>query len=182
MKDKIVKDIMIPLSNYAVVRPEASLKDAVMVLRQSYCELDKGICTEAGPRTVLVVTEEKELLGILDFKAILRVLVPEVAGSLGQKLRALEISVAFAEEGAPELDESQADFVARVKKNAEVRVKDIMLKVKGTIDAKATLLDALKLIFKNKITKLPVYEDGVLVGVVRDTDLFLTVADILTES
>ena len=182
MNDKTVKDIMIPLTNYAVVGPDASLREAVIVLRQSYCELDRGICTEAGPRTVLVANEDNELLGILDFKAILKTLIPEVAGRLSEKLRSLGISIAFAEEGAPELDESHAEFVARVRKNAEVRVRDIMLKVKGTIDADASLLDALRLIFKNKITKLPVYEGGQLVGVVRDTDLFLAVADILAES
>ena len=182
MKKKKVRDIMIPLRNYAVVRPDAPLKDAIMVLRQSHCELERGICTEAGPRTVLVVDEQNELVGILDFKAILRVLIPEVAGGLTEKLRVLGISVVFAEEGAPKLDETQADFVARVRRNAQVPVKDIMLRVKGVIDAEAELVEALKLIFKNKIMDLPVYDKGNLVGIVRDTDLFLAVADVLAGS
>jgi len=182
MYEKKVSDIMIPLRKYAVISPDASLKDAVTGLRRSQCKVDQGICTEAGPRTVLVVSQENRLLGILDFKAILRTLIPEVAGGSTERLRSLEVSVVFAERGVPELDEAHADFITRVKKNSEVPVKDIMLKVRGTIVAGATLVDALKLLFKNKITKLPVYENENLVGVVRDTDLFLAVGEILSES
>jgi predicted transcriptional regulator len=68
-----------------------------------------------------------------------------------------------------------------VIKNAETKVKDVMLKIKGTIDSEAGLLQALKIIYNNKITVLPVYEGDKLIGVVRDSDLFLTVADILME-
>jgi len=150
---------MIPLSKYAVVGPDASLKNAVTVLRKSHCQLDKGICTEAGPRTVLVVNQKNDLMGI------------------SEKLRSLQVSIVFAERDIPELDEAHADFVARVR-----MAKDVMLKVRGTIEANATLLDGLKLLFKNKINKLPVYDNGNLVGIVRDTDLFLAVAEILAES
>jgi CBS domain-containing protein len=55
------------------------------------------------------------------------------------------------------------------------------LKIRGTIDSEAGLLQALKIIYNNKITVLPVYEGDKLIGVVRDSDLFLTVADILME-
>jgi len=137
------------------------------------------MCTEAGPRTILVVDSKGKLVGILDFRSILKVLIPEVAGGLSAKLEALGVSVAFAEASASPLDEARAQFNARVTRNAAVKVKDIMLKVKGTIQADADLLEALKLIFRHKITKLPVYEGNKLVGVLRDTDLFLAVADIL---
>lgn len=182
MQEKRIRDIMIPLSNYAVVHENAPLRDAVVTLRRSHCELETGLCTEAGPRSVLVVDDSGRLVGILDFRAILKVLIPEVAGGLTEKLEALGVAVALAEGDAAPLDEAHAGFYARVRQNAQVRVKDIMLKVKGTIDADDNLLKALKLMFKNKITKLPVHEAENLVGVVRDTDLFLAVADILAEA
>jgi CBS domain-containing protein len=53
-----------------------------------------------------------------------------------------------------------------------------MLKVRGTIDADADLMDALRLIYRNKVHMLPVFDAGKLVGVIRDSDLFLVVADI----
>ena len=42
-------------------------------------------------------------------------------------------------------------------------------------------MEALKTIYKNKITVVPVYEGDRLVGVLRDSDLFLAVADVLME-
>ena len=68
-----------------------------------------------------------------------------------------------------------------VLKNAETQVGEIMLKIRGTIQADADLMEALKLIYANKITVLPVYDGDKIIGVLRDSDLFLTVADILME-
>jgi CBS-domain-containing membrane protein len=176
-----VRQRMIPIGNYARVTKEATLREAVLSLRKSYCELETGMCTEAGPRTILVMDEQQKLVGILDFRSFLRTLIPEVAGGLSDKLAALGVSMTFAQADATALDESQSGFSARVIKNAETQIGDIMLKIKGTIDADASLMDALKMIYRNKITILPVYEDDRLVGVVRDTDLFLAVSDVLEQ-
>lgn len=177
-----LKDLMIPLERYSTVDPEDTLKEAVRGLRQSYCQLETGMCTEAGPRSVLVVDRKGRLVGILDFRTILKVLIPEVAGGLTKRLEALGVTIAFAEASYSSLKEAVGGFNARVLQNAEVKVKEIMLKERGKIDIEAGLIDALKLIFRNNITKLPVYEGNQLVGVVRDTDLFLAVADVLTET
>ena len=61
----------------------------------------------------------------------------------------------------------------------KIVVKDIMLKVKGAIDASATVEEGLKEIVQNKISILPVYEGGRAVGIVRDTDIFLAITDSL---
>ena len=178
---KKVRDLMIPLDRYSVVSPNVTLREAVLSLRTSYCQLETGMCTEVGPRSVFVVNDGGELMGILDFPSILKVLIPEVAGGLTARLEALEVSIAFAQANSASLDEARAEFNARVIKNAGVKVKDIMLKIRGTIQADASLAKALQMIFRNKITKLPVYEGNKLVGILRDTDLFLAVADILAE-
>ena len=61
----------------------------------------------------------------------------------------------------------------------KIAVRDIMLKVKGAIDASATVEEGLKEIVQNKISILPVYEGGRAVGIVRDTDIFLAITDSL---
>jgi len=170
---------MIPINKYATVTPNATLKEAAQSLRTSYCELDSGMCTEAGPRTVLVVDENNKLVGIMDFRNFLEVLIPEIAGGLSAKLASLGVSIAFAQADSASLDESRLGFNARVLKNAETKVRDIMLRIRGTIDADASLMDGLKKVFRGKITVLPVYDGDKLVGVLRDTDLFLAVTDIL---
>jgi CBS domain-containing protein len=176
-----VRDRMIPIGNYPTVLPDVTLKEATLSLRTSFCELETGMCTEAGPRTVLIVDNAGKVIGILDFKSFLETMIPEIAGGLSAKLSALGVSIAFAQADAEALDESRLGFRARVIKNAEAKVRDIMLKVRGTIDADARLIDGMKQMFRNKIIVLPVYEGDKLVGVLRDTDLFLAVADVLEE-
>ena len=177
-----VQDIMIPLADHAVTSPDDLLKDAVLTMRKIYCQVETGECTEAGHRTSLVVDANGDLVGIIDFRSILKTLIPELAGGIGQKLSALSVSIAFAEEDAAGLDESAAGFVARVHKYAETKVADMMLKVHGKgIQADARLIDALRMMYKFNVTVIPVYDGEKLVGVLRDSDLFLATANILTE-
>jgi CBS domain-containing protein len=178
---KKVRDFLVPLSAYAVTTVDKDLAEAVQALRKVYCEVEDGKCTEAGHRTILVLDNAGKLVGILDFKSILKILMPEIAGGISARLEALGVSIAFAQADTPDLDEVLISFRARVIKNAETRVSDVMLKLRGVIDADADLLDALKLIYNNKITVLPVFEGSKLVGVIRDSDLFLAVAEILAE-
>jgi CBS domain-containing protein len=137
---------MIPIENYATIAPNSTLREAALSLRTSFCELDGGMRTAAGPRTVLVTDENDRLLGILDFRCFLENYFPQIGG-LSEKLK----------------------------------VKDIMLKVKGTIDADASMEDGLKMIVQKKLGVLPVYEDDKAVGLVRDTDIFLAITENLEE-
>ncbi len=178
---KKVRDLLVPLHEYATTTADKTLREAIPVLRRLYCQVEEGKCTQAGHRNILVLDLSGNLVGILSFRSILAVLVPEIAGGLTAKLEALGISIAFAQADAPDLDEAAAGFRARVIRNADTRVQDVMLKVRGTIEADADLMDALKLMYANKITVIPVYEARKLVGVVRESDLFLTVAEILME-
>ena len=176
-----VRDLMVPIDRYAVTTVDQTLGEAIPNLRKLYCEVEWGKCTEAGHRTILVLDQTGNLVGILDFKTILSGPIPEIAGGLTARLEALGVSIAFAQADSANLDEARMGFRARVIKNAETRVGDVMLKIRGTIKADARLIEALKTIYKNKITVVPVYEDDRLVGVLRDSDLFLAVSDILME-
>jgi CBS domain-containing protein len=60
-------------------------------------------------------------------------------------------------------------------------VKDIMLKVKGTIDASASVEEGLRTFVQKKISVLPVYDGDKAVGLIRDTDIFLAITDSLEE-
>jgi CBS domain-containing protein len=61
----------------------------------------------------------------------------------------------------------------------KIWVKDIMLKVRGAIDASASVEVGLKTIVQNKISILPVYEGDKAVGIIRDMDIFLAITDSL---
>lgn len=172
---------MVPIGDYAVTTADKPLKEAIPELMQIYCQVETGKCTEAGHRTSLVLDAQGNLAGILDFKSILKVLIPEIAGGISGKLHALGVSIAFAEADAHDMDHAKHGFRSRVRQNAQTRVGDVMLKLRGSIDAEAGFLEALKMIYRNKITVLPVYEGDKLVGVLRDSDLFLVAANVLME-
>ena len=178
--EKKVKDLMIPIKDYAVTSPDNTLQEAILEMRKVYCEVETGKCTEAGHRTGLVMSDGK-LLGIIDFQTVMRALMPEIAGKLSDKLAALGLSIAFAEADAHDLDAARAGFKERVLQNARTKVGDIMLKLKGQINADAELMKALKLMYRNKVTVLPVFEGEKVVGVLRDSDMFLATANILAE-
>ena len=178
--DKKVKDLMIPIKDYVVTSPEKTLQETILDMRKVYCEVETGKCTEAGHRTGLVMTDNK-LVGIVDFQSIMRALMPEIAGKLSDKLAALGISIAFAEADAHDLDAAKAGFKERVLQNARTKVGDVMLKLRGQIESDAEIMKALKLMYKNKVTVLPVFEGDKVVGVLRDSDLFLATASILSE-
>ncbi len=110
-----IRERMIPIENYAIIAPDATLREAALSLRTSFCELDGGMRTAAGPRNVLVTDENDKLLGILDFMCFLENYFPKIGG-LPEKLK----------------------------------VKDIMLKVKGTIDADASMEEGLRTIVQKK--------------------------------
>jgi hypothetical protein len=141
--EKKVKDLMIPIKDYAVTSPDKTLQEAILEMRRIYCEVETGKCTEAGHRTSLAMMAGK-LVGIIDFQCILRALMPEIAGKLSDKLAALGLSIAFAEADASDLDEAKAGFKERVLQNARTKVGDIMLKLRGHIDADAEIMEALK--------------------------------------
>ena len=180
MNEKNVKDLMLPIADYSVTSPNQPLKDAVLQMRKIYCEVETGKCTEAGHRTALVISHTGELVGILDFRSILKALIPEIAGGLSKKIEAVEVSIAMAEGGLNEEDDRKHNFKARVTDNSSTTVKDVMLKIQGQLKSTDTLYDALKVMHKKKCTVLPVFKGDVLVGVIRDSDIFLATAEILS--
>jgi len=139
---KKIKEKMIPIKNYATIAPGATLIEAALSLRTSFCELDGGMLTVAGPRAVLVTDKKGKLRGILDFMCFLENYYPQIGG-LSEKLK----------------------------------VKDIMLKAEGSIDADASLLEGLQTIVQKKVSILPVYDGEKAVGLIRDTDIFLAMTE-----
>jgi CBS domain-containing protein len=177
-----IREIMIPLSSAATATADMPLKEAIRALRKLYCEVEEGKCTEAGFRTIVILDRNRQIAGILDFQSIIKVLIPETAGNFPAKLRAVWDSLGAVSPNSPSLEETKLGLRARIIKNAEKPVRDIMLKIRGTVSADADVLEALMVLGENKVSVLPVYEGDQPVGIVRDSDLFLKIADILQDT
>ena len=172
---KTARDLMVPLAEYPVVKTDDPLSKAVLRLSKEYLEPSADV----RHRTILVVDDNRKLVGILDFRTILEALVPGRVAELGQKLDSLLKQAALAEAGLQDSAEVTQDFTEKVVALGKTRVKDVMLEIRGTIQADENLLTAIRMKCRKNLTVLPVYQEDRLVGVLRDVDLFLAMADVL---
>ncbi|MCL6638331.1 MAG: CBS domain-containing protein [Firmicutes bacterium] len=156
--EKKVRDLMIPVADYSSVSVNNTVKEAITVLRKSFCNLETGECH--GHRSVLVFDDENRLVGLLNFRALLLAIEP----------RFLKF------EGGPALFK-EGFFTERSKEEAGKKVKDIMQPIDLiTVDADDSLLKAVHLMLKHKLGTLPVLEDGMVVGMIRNNEVFNEIA------
>ena len=172
---KKVRDIMVPLTEYPVVTWNEPLEKAVLRLSEEYLEPSTGI----RHRTILVVDDKRNLVGILDFRTILQTLIPDRISEIREQVTGILKQAVYTEESFQDLGDATHDFTERLIAQAKVPVKKLMLKIRGTVQADENLLNATRIKCRKKVTVLPVYEGDKLVGVLRDVDLFLTAADLL---
>ncbi len=174
---KRVRDLMIPIDNYAVVRVDSSLQEAVAKLEEGFLKTDPS----ERHRTILIVDGSGNLVGIIDFRRIIEVLIPECSEKLRERLEDLGLALISVRSPVDHTGEPRWPLRDRALKNAQTTVRDVMLKTRGMAQADDDLLDAIKIKCSNKLTVLPVYDGERLVGVLRDVDVFLAIAQILRQ-
>jgi hypothetical protein len=74
VKAKLVKDLMVPLSEYATVSQEATLGEAVAALKQAQADYDQ---TKYRHRAILVYDQDQKIVGKVNFQSILKALEPK---------------------------------------------------------------------------------------------------------
>ena len=84
MKKRLVKELMVPLSEYATVPIQATLQDAVVALRQTHMDnRDRKYLH----RAILVLDENGVVVGKVSFVDILRGLEPKYDQMLSARNR-----------------------------------------------------------------------------------------------
>jgi predicted transcriptional regulator len=63
-------------------------------------------------------------------------------------------------------------------KEAEMPVEEIMTKVREGVQIDTPLVEAIRIKFKEDLQVVPVYKEDKLVGVLRDVELFLALAEV----
>lgn len=161
--EKKVSDIMIPVEDYSTVSEENTVKEAIAILRNSFCNLETGECH--GHRSVLVLNEKNKPVGLLNFRALLLAIEP----------RFLKM------EGGPALYK-EGFFTSRAREESNKKVKDIMQPIKFiTINRDESLLKAIHLMLNNKLGTLPVMDKERVVGMVRINEVFNELAKAVTD-
>lgn len=166
---KQVRDISLPLSAYAVVDEDATLADALRVLRESTASLPPGVQPH---RAVLVRNRRGEIVGKVHYFAFLRALVPDRTSMGSQSvLERAGVDDAMRDSSMRLLDLLTGDLVDICERGRNVLVRDIYTSA-ASIREDAALSDAIAAFLSHQTLSLLVRRGQETVGILRLADLF----------
>jgi CBS domain-containing protein len=170
MKNKTVKDLMIPIENYASVNHRASILEAMITLRKSQENVPKNL---QPFRAVLVIDDNNKIIGKIGHLAFLKALEPKY-----RKLNDLErlaqanLSEDFINTMMENFNLWTGDFYDLCSRVNSVQVKDIMKQVDERIDENATIVEAMHKIIMWQTLSILVNRGDEVVGIIRLSDIY----------
>lgn len=174
METITVKDLMVPLEEYATVSEEASLLEAVLALEKAQEELDRTRYLYLH-RAVLVFNKENQIVGKISQLDVLRALEPKYAeiGDPGTLSRA-GFSPQFLKSMLERYSLFDRPLMDICRKAAEMKVKSFMhTPTEGEyIDESGSLGEAMHQLVMGHHQSLLVARGREILGILRLTDVF----------
>ena len=171
-KEKVVGEAMVPLEEYTTLTGDQSVADAISALKASFtCKISTSRIMETGHRSVLVMDEGRNVIGIVAITDLLQMIMPAY-------LSAPKPSTADSIQYSPMFWKGM--FGAEIKRNAQVVVKQIMSPAPPVINAAASLMEAAYRMQSENVRRLVVKSSGRVVGVIREQDLFFEMENALS--
>jgi len=167
---KKVRELMMPLDDYAVVPEDSSMIGALFALDAAQRNRPPG---RDALRAVLVVNDKNEVVGKLGHVAFLRALEPKYKkiGDI-ERLSREGWSSDFLRSMMDTADlwkQRFQDYALRAKRTM---VKDVMRQIETGLDIDAPLSEAVHQLVIQETLSLLVMEKGRVVGILRLTDVF----------
>ena len=179
MKNKVVRELMIPFEKYSTVSEEATLFEAVMALEKAVKESDRR---HFPHKALLVYDKDNNIVGKVSQLDILRALEPKyekmgISGSLSR----FGLTKRFQETMLKELrlwDKPMNDIC---KKAARIKVKEFMYTPSEGeyINEDASLDEAINQLVMGHHQSLLVMKDDKIVGILRKTDVFMEIVRVM---
>ncbi len=177
MKSLIVKDLMVPLEEYATVSENASLYEAVLALEEVQ-ELFEDKHTRYRHRAVLIFDKNLKIVGKLGQLDVLRALEPKYQDMTeGKGMQRYGFSQSFMKSMLKEYDLFAKPFEDICCKAGQKNVKEFMYTPsEGEYVSEGATLDKAihQLVLGNHQSLLVTREDEI-VGILRLTDLFAAI-------
>jgi len=180
VKTKFVKDLMVPLSDYATVSEDSTLYDAIIALEEAQKKFDQ---TRYRHRAILIYDENKRITGKVSQLDILRALEPkydEIGNQRGishygfskRLIRTLREQFSLFDKPMEEI----------CKKTARRMVKDIMqTPVEGEYVRENQSLDVAihRMVMGHHLSLLVTKDDTTknITGILRKTDVFMEICE-----
>jgi len=169
-----IKDLMVPLEEYATVSMEDTLFDAVMALEKAQEELDRSRYHYLH-RAVLVFDKKDKIVGKISQLDVLKALEPKYdeMGDPGSLSKA-GFSNSFLRDMLTQYSLWDQPLAAICRKGSKIKVKDFMYTpTEGEyVDEEATLEEGLHMLVVGRHHSLLVTRKNKITGVLRLTDVF----------
>ena len=181
MSDYLVKELMVPLSEYATVPEGSTLFDAVLALEIAQEEFDH---TKYKHRSILILDDSRQVIGKLSHLHALSALEPKADESSSIKdLGQFGFSSGFIRGLRKKRRLQEAPLGDLCRKAVELKVEDFMhiTAEDEFIDHAATLDMAIHQLVQEKLLALLVTRDGRTIGILRVADVFAAVYHHMTE-
>ncbi len=179
MKTKLVKDLMVPLSEYATVSQDATLSEAVVALKQAQDNYDQS---KYRHRAILIYNDSNRIVGKVNFQSVLRALEPKYDEMLSDAAPShLGFTRGFQKSIIDQFKLWQDPLGSVCEKAAKMKVKTFMTtpKPEEKIAASTTLDEAIHYLVMGHHQSLLVTEGKAVVGVLRLTDVYQFVAEVI---
>lgn len=177
MDTATVKDLMVPLSEYATVSEEATMQEAVEALERAQQAFDP---TRHRHRAILVLGKDNNVVGKIGQLDVLRALEPKYE-DLGDTdhLSRTGFSPEFFKDMLVKFSLWQEPLIDICRKVAKISVKKIMYTPSGDeyVDENASMNEAIHHMIMGHHQSLLVTRGGEIVGVLRLADLFTEVCE-----
>ncbi len=173
--ERKVKDIMVPLSSFSTIGRHQAAADAVDIIRQSFTKsMTTSTLQETVHRSILVLDEDGNVIGVVSFSDMLRGLQPAY-------MRILKERPPMADSIHLEPPSWSGLFTVMARDLAKKTVHELMSEAPSTIDAGANLMEAVNRLLSLNVRRLLVVEDGSVTGVIREQDLFFSISNVLEQ-
>lgn len=176
-EDRRVQELMLLLEEYATISVGATIEDALTALDKAQLGLTYD---RHHHRAILALDERGRVVGKLTYWSILRTLRPGLLGR--DDISSLE-RTGLSEQLLGSLVDQAASLdlglEAMCRAAARVRVRDAMVQAGETIDEEATLSEAIAAMLGSRAQSLLVTRGGEVVGILRLSDVFEEVADMI---
>ena len=181
MKEYKVKDLMVPLAEYATVNKDATLYEAVLALEKAQQEFDS---TRYRHRAVLVLDEAGHVVGKLSQLDVLRALEPKYKDmQVSGGAKRYGFSKAFMQSMMKNYQLWDSPLHDICKKACNIRIVDYMHKPteEEFVDQDATLDEAIHQLVLGNQQSLLVTRGSRIVGIIRLTDVFAAIFHAMKE-
>jgi CBS domain-containing protein len=179
MKKKLVKDLMVPLSEYATVSEKATLYEAVLALEKAQQAFDQS---RYRHRAILVYDENNHIVGKVSQLDILRSLEPKYEQiGITRSFPRFGLSPQFQKTMLEQLrfwDKPMDDIS---KKAGRLKVKEFMYApTEGEfIEDNASMDEAINKLIVGHHQSLLVTSGDEIVGILRLTDMFMEIVQVI---